>query len=101
MIKIIKLSTGEELIGDVTDSNMGYKVVHPCMLQLIPSRNNNEPTMGMFPYAIHTKEHTILVGKEHVIWTEEPVTDLYNQYNSVFGSGIVMTGAGTPSFHPV
>lgn len=99
MINIIKLSTGEELIGDVSDSASKYKIVNPCMLQLIPSRNNNEPTMGMFPYAVHTKEHTILVGKEHVIWMEEPVKELYNQYNSVFGSGIVMPGA--PSFHPV
>lgn len=103
MIKIVKLSTGEEVIGDVTEGATRLKIKQPCLLQLVPSRSNpSEPTMGMFPYAVHTREHSIFVSNEHIIWMEEPVKELYNQYNSAFGTGIVMpsTGGTTP-FHPV
>lgn len=88
MIKIIKLSSGEELIGDVSESGTKVRIKNPCMLQMVPSRNGNEPAMGMFPYAMYTKEHTINIESSNLIWQEEPVQELYNQYNSVFGSGI-------------
>lgn len=96
MIKILKLSTGEELIGDVSqDSGLGvYTVKKPCLLQLIPSRSNSEqPMMALIPYASFTKQHTVNIGESFVIWTEEPVQELYNQYNSVFGSGLVVSSA--------
>lgn len=101
MINIIKLSTGEEVIGDVTEVGSKLSIKHPCLLQLVPSRSNpNEPTMGMFPYAVHTKDHKVLVSIDHVIWMEEPVKELYNQYNSAFGTGIVVAQSGVP-YHPV
>jgi hypothetical protein len=103
MIKIVKLVTGEELIGDITEQGSRFVIKHPCLLQLVPSRSNqNEPTMAMFPYAVNTKEHEISVNSTFVIWNSEPVKELYNQYNSVFGSGIVMPSTGeTTAFHPV
>jgi hypothetical protein len=89
MIQILKLITGEEIIGDVSISNGEAKVSKPCLLQLVPSRSNPEQTMmGLFPYAMYTEDHSIVLNQEHVIWMEKPVKDLYNQYNSAFGSGI-------------
>lgn len=88
MIQVVKLITGEELIGDVTtDSRVTIK--NPCMLQMVPSRSNPEQVgMALAPVAMHIEEHAINCKPEHVLWTANPVKELYNQYNSVFGSGI-------------
>ena len=91
MIKILKLVTGEEVIGDVTESGSSLVIDKPCILQLMPSRSNPEqPVMALIPYAPYTKEHRVTIDTKNVIWNEEPMKELYNQYNSLFGSGIVV-----------
>lgn len=90
-IQIAKLITGEEIIGDF-DLNGNYLIKKPCALQLVPSRSNPEqPMMALIPYAPYTEDHTISVGKDKIVWIETPVKELYNQYNSVFGTGIQLT----------
>lgn len=91
MIQVLKLQTGEEVIGDVTETSTGYQVKKPCQLQWMPSRNNPEmPMMALVPYAIHVEGHEIEINSSVVVWKAKPVKDLYNQYNSAFGSGIVV-----------
>ena len=92
MIKIVKIITGEEIIADVTDENGQYiSLEKPCVLQLIPSRSNPEqPSMALIPYAMYTESHRVIVKREHIVWSEEPMKELYNQYNSIFGNGIVV-----------
>lgn len=94
MIKILKLVTGEELLGDVDEiANQlnQLKFVKPCILQLVPSRNNPEQVgMALIPYASYAKDHTIMVDKDSVVWEQEPMDEVRNQYNSIFGNGIVL-----------
>ena len=93
MIKIVKLITGEELIADVTANGISMTLSKPCVLQVVPSRQNpDQPMMGMFPYAPYTEDHTIDVDVEKIVWDAKPVKELYNQYNSAFGSGIQLAG---------
>lgn len=94
MIKILKLVTGEELIGDadeVANQLNQIKFAKPCVVQLVPSRSNAEQVgMALIPYASYTKDHTIMVDKDAVVWEQEPVDEIRNQYNSIFGNGIVL-----------
>ena len=93
MIKIVKLISGEELVADVTMGDTTMTMVKPCVLQMVPSRANpDQPMMGMFPYAMYTENHTIDVDISNVVWCETPINELYNQYNSAFGSGIQLAG---------
>ena len=93
MIKIVKLITGEELIADVTGDGITMTLSKPCALQIVPSRQNpDQPSMGMFPYAAYTEDHCIDVDIDKIVWDAKPIKELYNQYNSVFGSGIQLTG---------
>lgn len=94
MIKVLKLVTGEELIGELDIINGFHIVKDPCVLTMVPSRTNpQQPAMAMIPYAAYVKDNKVKIGSNFVMWCEEPVKDLYNQYNSVFGSGIVVAGA--------
>lgn len=92
MIKITKLLSGEELIADATENGEFVSLDKPCILQMVPSRTNPEqPSMALIPYAMYTESHKVTVKRDHVIWSEEPLKELYNQYNSIFGSGIVVS----------
>ena len=95
MIRILKLVTGEEIIGDITESHGEVTIKKPCYIQIVPSRANPEqPAMALMPYAAYTKDHKVIVDIGNIVWVEEPMTDLYNNYNSMFGSGLVMAGSG-------
>lgn len=89
MIKVVKLSTGEEFIGEIVGEGETLDIKNPCAMQLIPSRNDpSKASMGMFPAAQHLKGSVIEISTDHIIYMGEPVEELYNQYNSIFGSGI-------------
>lgn len=91
MIKIIKMSTGEEIIGDVKTVDDTLCIDQPCVLQIVPSRENpNQPMMAMLPYATYTKDHRINIHPKDAVWVEEPVQEIYNQYSSAFGTGLVV-----------
>lgn len=93
-IEVIKLMTGEEIVADTFDTATKMLTLKkPCIIQLVPSRQNPEQTMmGLFPYAAYVEDHTVEVEKTQIVWRAKPVKELYNQYNNVFGTGIQLAG---------
>lgn len=90
MIKLLKISTGEEIVGKIEEQEDGtIKVTNPCAIMLLGSRSTpDQHSMGMIPYAAYTKDHTIFLKPDTIIWEAELEADVYNQYNGIFGSGI-------------
>jgi len=89
MIKIVKLITTEEVVGDVTDKGDYYLIDQPCAVIILPGQSTmQEHRMGLLPYAGYTKNHKIEVKKDKIVWEADPAEELYNNYNKVFGSGI-------------
>ena len=91
MIRILKLVTGEEIIGDSSEAHGEITVKKPCYIQIVPSRADPEqPAMALMPYAAYTKDHKVVSDISSIVWSEEPLIELYNQYNSLFGTGLVI-----------
>ena len=91
MIRILKLVTGEEIIGDSSEAHGEITVKKPCYIQIVPSRADPEqPAMALMPYAAYTKDHKVVIDISSIVWSEEPLIELYNQYNSLFGTGSVI-----------
>jgi hypothetical protein len=89
MIKLLKLSTGEEIVGKIDEEGDTLKVVRPCAIMLIGSRSTpDQHQLGLIPYAAYSKNHTIYLDKAKVVWESELDDEVYNQYNTLFGSGI-------------
>jgi hypothetical protein len=88
MIKIVKLVTGEELIADATESGSNITLKQPCAIQLMPGRSEGQTMMGLIPYASYTEDFKVTISLDKVVWQESPSADIYNQYNSAFGTGI-------------
>lgn len=91
MIKIVKLITGEELIADTAVDHNGITLKQPCAIQLMPGRAEGQTMMGLIPYASYTEDFQVTVSLDKVIWQEKPSKEIYNQYNSAFGSGIQLS----------
>jgi hypothetical protein len=91
MIKIVKLVTGEELIADTSVNHNGITLKQPCAIQLMPGRAEGQTMMGLIPYASYTEDFQVTVSLDKVIWQEKPSKEIYNQYNSAFGSGIQLS----------
>jgi len=89
MIKLLKLITGEEVIGEVTYQNEYVLVNKPCAIMLLGSRSTpDQHSMGLIPYAGYTKEHKIKVKASSIVWEADLDDEVFNQYNAIFGSGI-------------
>ena len=89
MIKILKLVTGEEIIGELNYTETKIEVTRPCAVMLISSKSTpDQHSMALIPYAGYAKDHAITVDQRAVIWEAELEDSVYNQYQSIFGSGI-------------
>lgn len=91
MILVLKIVTGEEIVADVTENEDSFSLKRPAYIQYVPSRTNqDQPLLALAPYAVYVEDYTIDIPRSSVIWKAKPVKEMYNQYNSIFGSGIVL-----------
>jgi hypothetical protein len=84
-IKLVKLKSGEELIGDVTVVGDTVSIISPC--QLMPTPEG----MGFSPWPTLSKHGPVSISKDWVICITEPVDPARDGWNQKFGSGIVLT----------
>lgn len=89
---IIRLITGEDLIGDldITKSkdheHKYYKMKNVGIVQLVPTKDG--VGISLYPYAPYAEDSEFTFKEEHVMTTYKPSVDLQNNYSRMFGSGI-------------
>lgn len=90
-LKIVRLSTGEELLAEVvkhSDANVELK--NPVRIIVVPNKADPQnPSVAFAPFMQWTDDKTLLINTNHVITTATPIAEFVNQYNSMFG-GIVV-----------
>lgn len=88
-VRIVKLRTGEELIATVIHNGSSHILLKkPCIL--LPTAENQ---IGIAPWAFMCKESNeggISIATTEVMYEGTPLDDLWNQYNSIFGSKLVV-----------
>lgn len=94
-LKILRLSTGEEILGEITEENTSQvKVKNPVRIMMVPSKADPQnPNIGFAPFMQWSEEKELTLNANHVIVTATPITEFVNQYNSMFG-GIVVPKSG-------
>ena len=93
-IQIVKLTTGEDLIGDVTESEIdgrGFLVIDkPAIIMMMPKPGSDTDFgVGLAPYAPFSKDHKVPVFPQHVVSVYDPGKEILNAYNEKYGSGII------------
>ena len=82
-IKVIKLITAEELIGEWNQEK--NSITNPVVM--IPVSKDQ---VGFQPWVPLAKEEEIVLKEQHIMVVLTPDTKLQNEYNRVFGSGLVI-----------
>lgn len=91
-IKVLKLITGEEVLAEIEAGELGYSLTNPVQIAIMPGQNG-QPKIGFAPWPVHAepeKDSEYIIQKKHVVYEYTPAQDYINNYNQIFGSGIVL-----------
>lgn len=94
-VKIIKLITGEELLGEVIDYHIEDNILlkNPVRIVVMPNKiDPKTPNIGFAPWAEFTDDKTFVLDKSHILAIMNPIKEFVNQYNSMFGGLVLPTG---------
>lgn len=89
MVSVLRIVTGETVIGVVTENGDLCTIKKPVMIVPV-----NKQEFGLAPWLPFAKEETVTVAKSNIVYCVEATVELSNEYNSNFGSGLVMPTGG-------
>lgn len=91
-VKIIRLLSGEEIVGEISAETVHeIHISKPAMIQLVPSQSGGIG-VTLFPFGAYAAKDVFEFKRQHIVTTFEPSKELYNNYNKLFGSGLVVAG---------
>ena len=82
-IKIVRLVSGEELIGDWNKET--NTITNPVVM--IPVAKDQ---LGFQPWVPYAEEEAMILKEPHIIIVLTPDVKLQNEYNRVYGSGLLV-----------
>ena len=90
-IKLVRLLSGEDLLGDVLDNNEKHVVMKNVVrVVVIPNKANpDQPGVAFAPFSHWTKDIELEINKATVLTTMTPIVEFVNQYNATFGGLVV------------
>tara|TARA_R100000657_G_C4650806_1_gene95198 strand:+ start:638 stop:952 length:315 start_codon:yes stop_codon:yes gene_type:complete len=84
-VRIVRLSSGEEILAKCDELENSIKVKNPAML--VPMQQGQ---LGMMPWLAYADYTEIEIDKKFVMFTVRPQLELMNQYNENMGNGLVV-----------
>lgn len=94
---IIKLISSEEVLCTQISSGEGAMVIKDAVLLIYKQTKDGTMSVGFAPYMPYA-DGTISLNHSAIASTGYPKQDLANEYNRIFGSGIVIAGANDAAF---
>ena len=89
-LRILKLSTGEEIVGDIVEETADkYRVENPCVLA-IGMNSAGKAALQMQPLLIFSEQKVVEFNPNHIIYNVSVAQEIKNKYNEIYGSGIVV-----------
>ena len=82
-IKIIRLVSSEELIGDWNEETK--TIINPVVM--VPIAKDQ---LGFQPWIPYSEEEEMTFKEQHIVVVLTPDNKLQNEYNRVFGSGLIV-----------
>ena len=82
-IKIVRIVSGEELIGEWNEKT--NTITSPVVM--VPVAKDQ---LGFQPWIPYSEDEEITLKDQHIVVILTPDTKLQNEYNRVYGSGLVV-----------
>ena len=94
-VKLMRLKSSEDIIGDIVSENSEYITVsNPAMLMPVGDPRGGNVQMGLAPWLPFSDQKNIDIPRDWILITAEAIQDIVNNYNQIFGSGIVVPPVG-------
>ena len=84
MVKIFKLISGEELIGDLFYGDKNVLCIKPAEIYVVPGKDGEPNQIGIAPYCIYSNNMTIEIEFGQIVWTSEPQPSFLQYYLEKF-----------------
>ena len=91
-VKAYRLISGEDIIADVDIEIDGYTFKNPAQI-VMQQTQDGRVGAAFAPFAPYAKDNKVLMYPDSVVGEMELDIKLINEYNRIFGSGIVIAGA--------
>ena len=91
-VKVCKLITGEDVIADVEEVQNGVILNNPAQI-VVQQTQDGRVGAAFAPFAPYAKDSKVLIFKDKIVGEMEIDVKLINEYNRIFGSGIMIAGA--------
>ena len=92
-VKVFKLISGEEVISQVTkESVTGWALDKPASIMLQQNSQGNV-SVGIAPYMPYAENQKVFLHIHAVASDGEPDPNLKNEYNRIYGSGLITAPA--------
>lgn len=89
-LKLLRLRSGEDVICEVLKESAELIFIkNPAMLMPVGSQGQ-QMQMGMAPWMPFSEQNEFEIPRDWLVVMSDVVKDIANNYNQIFGSGIVM-----------
>jgi len=82
-VKLIRMSTGEDLIAEIVDKTNHLTIKNPCLVLIRPTESGTA-SVNITHWVPYAAEKDFELNFEHVIFMIEPADDLLQNYKAVF-----------------
>jgi len=89
MVKCVRLTTGEEIIADVTEHEGGMTLSVPANIFLQPN-NKGQVTVSLIPLFPYAEKKEFVFPASSIVVSFHPSKELHNEYNRLFGSNLII-----------
>lgn len=94
-IVALKLLSGEDILCDLShEDDSSIQVENPATIVAQQSPDGRGVSVGLAPYLPFSQDKKLKIFKHAVVAVFTPDKQLSNEYNRIFGSGIVLANAG-------
>ena len=89
MIKLYRMRSGEDVIGEVESENQEYvNIEGPAVLMPMPGNQGGQMQMGMVPWQPFSKAKNFQIPRDWIVTESDPTDDVADGWRRSFGSGI-------------
>ena len=89
-LKLLRLRSGEDVICEVLKESAEFIYIkNPAMLMPVGSQGQ-QMQMGMAPWMPFSDQNEFEIPRDWLVIMSDVVKDIANNYNQIFGSGIVV-----------
>lgn len=96
-IRLYKLTSGEEILAEIKEDHSDHIIIGDSVTLIYRQQEQGKMSVGFAPHMPYAKGD-ITLNKNTIAASSDPVDDLKNEYNRIFGSGIVVAQANDTIF---